>query len=124
MVRMFPRVTLHCAVVSLTLVAVGCGIGTSKVSSTLSNAEAKLDQSETALKALKGKPPEEAIEELQKVYDTVEQALTEVTDLRDEKFTNEEKERFDRVLAKLKERKGQLREAKDEILKEVRKGKE
>ena len=113
-----PRV---CRVVPLLLglflLAPGCSSSDSKVSAVLAEAEAELEKSEAALKALKNKPPREAAGELAKVYAEHGKMLGRLIKLEDERFTKEEKDRFRRVLAKSRERKEELAQATDEIRK-------
>jgi hypothetical protein len=98
----------------------GCSPSGGKVSSTLAEAEAELEKSGSALKELQGKPPAEALEELSKIYDAHTKMLGRLSGLEKERFTREEKARFERVLERCRERSAQMDEAKREIRKRLK----
>lgn len=99
----------------LALAITGCHSASSKIGDTLTRAESELEKSEASLKGLEGKPAAEAISELDKVYESHRRVLEDLTALANESFTKQEKERFDRVLARAKERQAQIREATDKV---------
>jgi Na+/phosphate symporter len=95
----------------LALALTGCRSGSNKVAGTLSRAESELEKSATSLKGLDRKPAREAINELDRVYESHQRVLEELTGLAKESFTQQEKERYQRVLARARERQAQIKEA-------------
>jgi hypothetical protein len=105
----------------LALTITGCNSGSGKVGDALTRAESELDKSEASLKGITGKPASEAINELDKVYQNHQRVLEELTSLAKESFTQEEKERYLRVLARARERQAQIKEATAKMRAELKK---
>jgi hypothetical protein len=104
----------------LALTITGCSSRSSKVGDTLTRAESELEQSEASLKGIAGKPASEAINTLDTDHENHQRVLEELTSLATESFTQQEKERYQRVLARARERQAQIKEATAKVRAELK----
>jgi hypothetical protein len=121
----FRGLTIALVATALAVAVSGCSAGSSKVDKALAAAEAELDKSEAALKVVNEKPAAEVLEALDQLYEAHQKTLEQLTVLADEKFTRCEKERFDRVLARVRERSAQVKAATARVRQQIKRlGKE